>query len=138
MIFVDTSAWLAAADVRDGYHGAALRAQHELYSGQFGRLITSDYILDETLTLLRRRIGPEGVRKFAAGLAASRSVQLVPIAPGHFLAARDLFLDQGETSWSFTDCSSFVLMRELGISVAFTFDRGFREAGFEVRPAPAR
>ena len=134
MIFVDTSAWLAISDVRDGNHVSA-RGQHtELLRGGAGRLITSDYVLDETFTLLRKRIGGELVRSFARSLEESRSVQQVWVNPAHFREARTLFLDQGDRAWSFTDCTSFVLMRELGIPVAFTFDRDFERAGFETRP----
>jgi len=134
MIFVDTSAWLAVADGRDGNHGAAVRFQRELAAGSCGRLITTDYVLDETLTLVRRRSGPASVRALLAGIQASRSVHSVWVSPTHFEAAKGLFLDQAANGWSFTDCTSFVVMRELGIELAFTFDSDFREAGFEVRP----
>lgn len=135
MILVDTSAWLAIADVRDGNHSAALTCHRELLAGRFGRLITTDYILDETLTLMRKRSGGMTARKFAEGLDASESVQLIWITPDHYRTARTVFLDQGTRSWSLTDCTSFSVMREFGIRTAFSFDFDFRQAGFETRPA---
>ncbi len=54
MIFVDSSAWLAVSDVRDGNHKAALAFTAKLLDGASGRLLTSDYIVDETLALLRK------------------------------------------------------------------------------------
>jgi uncharacterized protein len=74
MIFVDSSAWLAVSDVRDGNHEAALEFHVDLLGGKAGRLLTSDYVLDETLTLMRRRSGDATVRKFISGVDASRSV----------------------------------------------------------------
>lgn len=134
MIFVDTSAWLAVSDPRDGNHGPALDLHQVLLTGEFGRLITSDFVLDETLTLIRKRSGAGVVRSFVEGLAASPSVQQIWITPEHFREAQVLFLGQGTKTWSLTDCTSFVLMRELGLVRAFTFDKDFREAGFETRP----
>ena len=134
MIFVDTSAWLALSDARDGSHASALRAHSALVTGRLGRLITTDYVMDETLTLMRKRVGPEHVREFVERLELSRSSQLIWVTPEHYRLARSLFLEQKSRSWSFTDCTSFVIMRELGISVAFTFDHDFRQAGFEGFP----
>ena len=134
MIFVDTSAWLAVSDIRDGNHILALAEHKDLVSGKVGRLITTDYVLDETLTLLRKRTGPEAARRFLDGLEASRSVQVVWVGQNHFNVAKAEFLDQGSRAWSFTDCTSFAVMRELGIACAFAFDGDFLEAGFEVRP----
>ena len=129
MIFVDTSAWLAISDVRDGNHTRAREVQRDLVTGKAGRLITTDYILDETLTLMRKRTGLDGARRFLAGLETSRSVQVIWVGQELFQSAKAAFLDQGTRSWSFTDCTSFVTMRELGITTAFAFDHHFRQFG---------
>ena len=134
MIFIDTSAWLAMSDSRDGNHRAALTLHRDLVGGHSGRLVTTDYVLDETLTLIRKRSGPEVVRVFVSGLTESRSVLQIWVTPEHYREAQAVFLDQGKRAWSFTDCTSFVVMRELGILSAFCFDHDFREAGFETRP----
>jgi predicted nucleic acid-binding protein len=134
MIFVDSSAWLALVDIRDGNHRAGLAFHEELVDGKAGRLLTSDYILDETLTLMRKRSGLETVREFERPLRVSPSLQQIWVTPTHYEAALELFLGQGKKSWSFTDCTSFAIMRELGVREAFTFDVDFRQAGFVVRP----
>ncbi len=134
MILVDTSAWLAITDVRDGNHPAALGYHRELLTGRSGRLLTTDYMLDETLTRIRKRSGEMTARRFVEGLDSSESVQLIWITLNHYRTARTTFLDQGARSWSFTDCTSLAVMRELGIGVAFSFDSDFRKAGFEIRP----
>jgi len=51
-----------------------------------------------------------------------------------FEAAWSLFLDRADKRWSFTDCTSFVLMENLGIRKAVTFDGNFRQAGFAMFP----
>lgn len=134
MIFVDSSAWLAMTDVRDGNHSTAIEFHADLVKGRAGRLLTSDYVMVETLTLIRRRAGAETVRGFAQGVQASSSLQQIWVTPAHYRVALEMFLDQGTKSWSFTDCTSFAIMRELGVRQAFTFDTDFREAGFELRP----
>jgi uncharacterized protein len=134
VIFVDSSAWVAMSDARDGNHLAALEEHRQLVSGRAGRLVTTDYILDEAFTLVRKYTGPDGVRRFAAGLEGSKSVQVVWVTAYHFRLARELFLQQTTTRWSFTDCTSFVMMRELGIRKSFAFDPDFLTAGFETEP----
>lgn len=134
MIFVDSSAWLAIADVRDGNHRAGFAFLTDLVRGKAGRLLTSDYVLDETLTLMRKRSGLETVREFLTRLRLSPSVQQIWVTRGQYEAALELFLGQRKRSWSFTDCTSFAVMREIGVRDAFTFDADFREAGFVPRP----
>jgi uncharacterized protein len=134
MIFVDSSAWLAISDTRDGNHRSALEFHAELLKGRAGRLLTSDFILDETLTLMSRRVRLEDIRRFVAGIEESPSVQQIWVTPAHYKSALSLFLGQGSRRWSFTDCTSFAIMHELAIRQAFTFDDDFREAGFESRP----
>jgi uncharacterized protein len=134
MIFVDSSAWLAISDVRDGNHSRALAFNTRLVSGFSGGLLTSDYVMDETLTLLRKRSGTEIAKKLASGVERSSTLQLIWVTPAHYRAALDLFLNQRHTTWSFTDCTSFVIMRELKVRRAFTFDSDFFQAGFEVEP----
>ncbi|MGC2289152.1 MAG: type II toxin-antitoxin system VapC family toxin [Thermoplasmata archaeon] len=134
MIFVDSSAWLAVSDVRDGNHKSALAFNGRLIQGAEGRLLTSDYIMDETLTLLRKRTGADITKRFVSGLEASSSVQVIWVTTAHYRAALELFLGQRQTSWSFTDCTSFAIMHELGVRKVFTFDSDFLQAGFESQP----
>lgn len=134
MIFVDTSAWLAIADIRDGNHRAALAFHEKLVRGMSGRLMTTDYVMDETLTLMRKGSGADTAKEFVNRVQRSTSIQQIWITPGHYGVALELFLGQRKKSWSFTDCTSFTIMREFGIRHAFTFDAGFRQAGFDPQP----
>ena len=129
MIFIDTGAFLARYLSRDQYHKTALplwdklRTTHE-------RCLTSNFILDETLTLLSRRAShPFAVEK-ARILYSSTALEILrPDALTELDALNwfDKFSDQGI---SFTDCISFALMREAGIQQVFSFDSHFERAGF--------
>lgn len=137
MIFVDTSAWIALLDQRDGHHSRALGFQRELQRGAHGRLITTDYVLDETVTYLRLAAGIDPIRKFRQNIEDSESVQVVWITPEQFWAAWDQMMSRPDKRWSLTDCLSFRTMENLGVDSAFSFDADFGQAGFHLLPGPA-
>lgn len=135
MILVDTSAWYALADDRERHHRDALGLFARATTGEFGRILTSDYILDETYTLLRMRLGIGPVLELRDLLTGSSSLQMVRVSERDFDQAVELMLAHADKRWSVTDCTTFILMRELEIGRAFTFDHNFSEAGFQVLPA---
>ena len=135
MILVDSRAWYALADNRERHHGDAVRLFSRVTKGEFGRILTTDYVLDETYTLLRMRLGTEAVRALRGLLSGSSNLQMVRVSERDFDHALDLMLAHSDKRWSLTDCTSFVLMRELEIGRAFTFDHNFFEDGFQALPA---
>ena len=134
MIFVDTDAWYALMDAVDPHHRAAVAFWRELMRGDHGRLLTSDYVMAETYNLLRRRGGAEPVGKLAEVLTATRSVELLWISPEDHERGLELLLRRRDKPWSFTDCTSFVVMESLDVRDAFAFDRNFAQAGFRLHP----
>ncbi len=134
MIFVDTSAWYAVEVEDDVNHQAACKFLTEIAMGKHGVAVNTDYILDETLTLLRSRRNLASACTFIDKIRKSKSVRVFWIDEGLFERATDIFRKSERKSWSFTDCTSFALMRELSVSEAFTFDNHFREAGFQMLP----
>ena len=133
MIFVDTGAFIARYIRQDNQHGRARRAWAEIERSR-SRCFTSNFVLDETFTLLGRRAS----YPFAAERARSllRSAALTVLRPDldDEETAVDVFTKLADQRVSFTDCVSFVLMRRHRIERAFTFDRHFAAAGFEVMP----
>jgi predicted nucleic acid-binding protein len=123
MIFVDTSAWFASAVEEDINHSAASRWLER----KGDALVTSDYVVDETLTLLRARDQP------AAALTLGRQFFNGTIATVHYLTEAELleawhiFETFSDKAWSFTDCTSKVLIEKLCIKRAFAFDQHFRQ-----------
>lgn len=135
MILVDTGAWYALADPQERHHAQALAQFARLTKGEHGGMITSDYILDETYTLFRMRLGIGPVNHLRSLLGQSSSVQVVRVSDTDFERSVDLLLAHEDKRWSLTDCTSFVLMQELQIGDALTFDHNFTEAGFRVLPS---
>jgi predicted nucleic acid-binding protein len=134
----DTWAFVALADRRDPHHDLAVEADRLLEERGYVAA-TTDYIVDETLTLLNVAGGAKTATAFAEGLAARSEAQELLIA----MVERErqqqalvLFkkLAPSDRRLSFTDCTSFAVMRELGCEIAFTADRHFRRAGGGIRP----
>jgi predicted nucleic acid-binding protein len=125
MIFVDSGGWYALIVPSSPEHHQ-MRSWHQ---GNREPLITTDYVLDETLTLLRAR--GRNDRALAVGrdllegvLSAVHKVEAADIAAGWDVFSR--FSDKG---WSFTDCVSYAVMQRLGITTAASFDHHFRQFG---------
>ena len=125
MIFVDTGVWYASLVPTDPYHA---RAAQWLASNHL-QLLTTDYVVDETLTLLRSR----GERKRALMLGQrffdDELANIHKITPVDFALAWKTFDQFDDKDWSFTDCTSKVVMEQLGVKVAFAFDHHFHQFG---------
>lgn len=131
-LFVDTSGWVALFNQRDRNHKAAKELWERLVRKR-PSLYTSDYIIDETITLLRVRGGFEVAKKGGQNLFGSRILSLLKVSYSELLESWELFQKYPEHGFSFTDCTSFVLMKKNGIDYAFTFDKHFSILGFSVR-----
>ncbi len=134
MIFVDTGAWAALAASDDEHAEEARRLYADLSRGAHGALVTTDFVLDETATLIRMHADVPAAARLVRGILSSRSVTLVHVDRDQLLRALELFEAHPDKRWSFTDCTSFVAMQLLGIRQAFAFDRNFEQAGFERLP----
>lgn len=128
-VFMDSAGFLALWDASDEHHQAAARLQEEL-AGKRRRFVTSEYVVDETITLLLMRHSHTAAVDFLDTVERSDALRLEWIGPERFSAGAALFRRHADKEWSFTDCVSFALMRELGIRDAFTTDHHFRQAGF--------
>jgi len=129
--FLDTSGLYALLDRRDGHHAAA-RANITPHLQAGGRLVTSDYIVAETVNLANARGGKHIGLRILDLLEQSKGIRIEWIGRERFEAAKVFFRRHTEHAYSFTDCTSFVLMRELKLTDALTTDRHFQQAGFRV------
>lgn len=125
MIFVDTGAWYASVIPADPDHASAAA----WLKSNSSPLVTTDYVIDETLTLLkargeRKRAVILGERFFRTGLA-----EIHKINDSDLLLAWATFERFTDKDWSFTDCSSKVVIERLGITQAFAFDHHFKQFG---------
>lgn len=80
------------------------------------------------------RKGIDPAVKFADKFFQNKSLQLIWIDPPMFHEAEKMMKENGTKKWSFTDCTSFVVMRQLRVEKAFAFGRNFAEAGFVKLP----
>jgi len=136
-LFVDTAGWMACSDSADPAHEASCRARDEaLASGRL--LVTTDYVADETLTLLRTRLSLKIAESWWRQVEGSSRLRWVAIDPERAEKARGAFFRQRDKGYSFTDCTSFVVMQELRLRQAMTTDHHFAQAGFEVLPGRRR
>jgi predicted nucleic acid-binding protein len=132
-LFVDTAGWMACADAADPAHARARAARDKaLEAGCL--LLTTDYVVDETLTLVRMRLGLPAAEKWWSQVDGSSRVRWHWIDVLRAEKARGLFFRHRDKDYSFTDCTSFVVMRELKLKEALTTDRHFRQMGFQVLP----
>jgi predicted nucleic acid-binding protein len=121
MLFVDTSAFLAIENRHDAHHLKALSFRDScLKAGK--KLITSDYVLDESYTIIRLRAGHHIAVQFGEALRSSQLLHVEFNTPEMMEKAWQLFKTFGDHDFSFTDCTSFILMERLHIRIAFTFD----------------
>lgn len=94
------------------------------------RFVTSDYVLDETATLLEARGHFQTVTIFFASVFESRVCRIIWTNADLFIKAKSLFLRRLGQGWSFTDSISVVVMHNLGLREALTKDAPFQAAGF--------
>jgi len=122
-LFVDTSAWYALLDKSDANHHAAV----ELKDSLVHPMLTSNYIADEVITLVRSHLGYEVAVEIGQKLWDESIANLIHVTPQDEKRAWEIFVSYHDKSFSFTDCTSFALMERLGITEAFTFDEHFKQ-----------
>jgi len=133
VIYIDTGAFFARYVVKDQHHTSAVRSWHELEQSGV-RCSTSNFVLDETFTLLARRTTYAFAADRARNILASSALTILRPAAEQENRAVELFEKYADQQVSFTDCISFALMAETRLKRAFTFDHHFRAAGFTIWP----
>jgi uncharacterized protein len=132
LIFVDTGAFLALYLRRDEHHVQA----SEIFPSLPRPFLTSNHVADELATLLGRIAGYRYAADRMDDLYASQSSEISRSTREDEMEAIRLMRKYADKEISFTDCISFAMMRRLGIRIAFTFDRHFRDAGFQIINTP--
>ena len=128
-VFVDTNGWVGLKHRGDSFWQAATDLNAALLSGG-ARYVTSNFVLDESYTLLLLRVGHRVAVELGEEIRASRLVTVVHVSEELEDEAWSLFKRYSDKEFSFTDCTSFVIMEEKGMKEALTADHHFRQAGF--------
>jgi predicted nucleic acid-binding protein len=128
-LFIDSGGFYALVSAESAAHADAVAIMEESRRVR-RRALTTDYVLDETATLLRARGLTRQVKEFLRLTEASQALDIEWMTPDRFAAARGFMLKHLDQEFSFTDCASFVVMKELRLRDALATDRHFRIAGF--------
>lgn len=128
-VFVDTSAFIGLIVNSDSVHSPSVTIMSELFEKKC-RLVTSEYIFFELANAFSAARSRTAAVNFIDQIATNPDVDIVWSSRELFTDSYELYQDRRDKNWSLTDCTSFIIMREFGISLAFTTDSHFEQAGF--------
>ena len=129
VVFADTGYWIALWDTKDARHQSA-----QAFTKRLGavRIVTTQLVLVEVLNYMSR-LG-DYYRTRAAQLVQrmrdDSNVEIVPLTADQFWGAVERYGARADQTWSLTDCASFAVMEERGVTSALAHDRDFEQAGF--------
>jgi len=131
---VDTGAFFALKVDSDVNHRRANRFLPRILDGEFGRMITTDYVIDELVTLTRMRVNHTAAVKLYESIVSSSSIEIVSVTTALRSKAFEIFRNHPDKEYSFTNCVSFALMSSLDVQDVFAFDAHFTHFGFTLHP----
>jgi predicted nucleic acid-binding protein len=119
---------VAYLNPRDEHHSPAV----EWMTTSSVRIVTTEWVLAELGDFLAEGSNRRLFGSLVRALSAEERVEIVPADRRSFLNALILYMRRPDKSWSFTDCTSFCLMKTRKIKDALTTDHHFEQAGFSV------
>jgi predicted nucleic acid-binding protein len=126
-VYADSYYFVALLNSTDAGHGRAAAVSRELHV----RIVTTEWVLTEVGDAMA---DPPRRASFLACIEALRAdpmVEIVPASEEAFASGLKLYASRGDKDWSLTDCISFVLMQQQGLTEALTADHHFEQAGFK-------
>lgn len=126
-LFFDTSAIYAYINRKDPDH----RRIKNIVAAFKGKLVITNYIFDEIITLVSARLGHETALFVGSILRNSPQIENIWVTQNDETEAWKLFVERKDKEYSFTDCTSFVVMRRIGIKKSLALDGHFKQEGFE-------
>ena len=127
-VFADTFYFVALLNRNDQHHSKATAAASQLQ----GEIITSEWVLMELADALAESAVRRFVAPFIRDLNRDPKVEIISANQKWFLAGLDLYEKRNDKGWTLTDCISFVIMNEEGLTDALTGDHHFVQAGFKI------
>lgn len=126
-VFADTSFYIASTNLQDALHEAALKAS----DGCDGQFVTTEYVLVELGNHFSS--GNRALfRELVEIMENDVQTEVVPASSALLREGLRLYMARPDKTWSLTDCISFVVMRQQGLTAALTSDRHFEQAGFRM------
>jgi predicted nucleic acid-binding protein len=137
-VFVDAGGWLSVLVPNDRYHRAGARHYRALIAAK-ASFVTTDFVLDEVITRLRYDVGHTAATDFIALFHAAEdagTLAIHRITPDLWQEAEQIFLQFRQSKLSFTDCTSFALLRRHPVDEVFSYDAHFEMMGHILKPKP--
>ena len=128
-LFADSGYWVALLYSRDQHHTRATVMAARLGEAS---IVTTQMALTEALNAMARtgESGRHHVAQLLEDLENDPDVEIIPQTDAQFRAAVDRYTARSDQRWSLTDCASFLVMEERGVTEALAYDRDFEQAGF--------
>jgi len=127
--FLDTAFALALANPKDLLHQRAIRLADQLDAEQTRMVTTRAVLLEIGNVLAKERYRAAGAQLLTL-LEADSHVDIVALTDDLYARAFQLYIQRSDKEWGLTDCVSFVVMRDRGLTAALTADRHFQQAGY--------
>jgi hypothetical protein len=128
-VFLDTGAFLALADEDDDHHSSAKLTHTELLRSN-AQLVTSNFVLSETYTLIRFKVGHHAAVEFMKSFDRT-GIKTLRVTEPIEQAAKAIFVRYNDKDFSFVDCTSFALIDHQRLDSGFAFDGHFRQYRFK-------
>jgi len=131
--FADTSGWMSLFNTKEARY-SAVRNWMDNAAGQGHHFIVTDYVLDETITGLLGRVDHHTAAAFAKWILKQKHITILNITEEIWHDALEMFYRYDDKQYSFTDCTSFVVMQKRKLRDAFALDHHFEQMGFRLWP----
>lgn len=128
-VFVDTAAWLALINSRDYLHDSAINVRRQLKQNGYN-FVTTDFVFLEVADALSSPPYRQQTINFINRFRNVSDLLVIPVSNELFQQGWQLYSQRLDKDWGLTDCISFVIMEQEGITEAFTADKHFSQAGF--------
>jgi len=128
-VFLDTAFAIALSSPKDHFHHRAGLLAEQLQAAGTRLVTTRAVILKIGNALCKERYRAAAVRLLSA-LEADPAVEVIPLSESLYARALQLYKERPDKEWALTDCVSFVVMEDRGLSEALTTDEHFAQAGF--------
>lgn len=130
-VFIDTTALVGYFDGSDICHEAAKDLIARMRRQRI-RMVLTDFIIDESITTIKSRVGHGIAVRAGDFVLQCQAIDIIWLDQAVVLKGWEYFKKHTDKGYSFTDCTSFVLMKEIGLKYSLSFDRHFEQAGFRL------
>jgi predicted nucleic acid-binding protein len=129
--FLDTAYAIALSAPNDQYYHQAILLADQLQKSNARLITTQAVVLEIGNTLAKQRYRQAAIALLEA-LDKDPTVEIIPLSQELYERAVELYRNRPDKEWGLTDCISFIVMQDRGLTDALTTDSHFQQAGFRV------